>query len=106
MLEVNNVIERILTQEEEIRLLDTCDGYLKDIVLMALNTGMRQGEIFNLRWDWIDFKNEFISLPQTHTKSKKERKIPINLTVKNKLMKRKLTSGGYGLCVYESTRIR
>jgi len=105
LLEVNNVIERILTQEEEIRLLDTCDGYLKDIVLIALNTGMRQGEIFNLRWDWIDFKNEFISLPQTHTKSKKERKVPINQTVKNILMKRKLTSGGMEFVFISTTGI-
>jgi len=93
LLEVINAVERILTPKEQERLLDSC-GYLKDIVLIALNTGMRQGEIFNLTWDWIDFKNEFISLPQTHTKSKKDRKLPINQTVKNILMKRKLTSGG------------
>ena len=93
-LEDNTVIERILRPEEEIKLLESCDGYLKDIVHIALNTGMRQGEIFNLNWDWIDFENNFISLPQTHTKSKKERKIPLNQTVRKILMTRKLSSGG------------
>jgi len=93
-LEDNTVIERILRPEEEIRLLEFCEGYLKDIVQIALNTGMRQGEIFKLRWDWIDFENNFISLPQTHTKSRKERKIPLNQTVRKILMTRKLSSGG------------
>jgi len=93
-LEDHTVKERILKPDEEQRLLDSCDGYLKDIVQIALNTGMRQGEIFNLKWDWIDFDNNFISLPQTHTKSKKERKIPLNQTVRKILMTRKLSSGG------------
>jgi len=93
-LEYNSVIERILRPEEEIKLLECCDKYLKDIVQIALNTGMRQGEIFKLRWDWIDFENNFIALPQTHTKSKRERKIPLNQTVRKILMTRKLSSGG------------
>ncbi|NIP39236.1 MAG: site-specific integrase [Candidatus Dadabacteria bacterium] len=93
-LEDNTVMERILKPGEETKLLACCEGYLKDIVQIALNTGMRQGEIFRLRWDWIDFNNNFIALPQTHTKSKKERKIPLNQTVRKILMKRKLSSGG------------
>jgi integrase len=66
LLEVNNIVERILTPEEERRLLEVSPKYLQDIILIALNTGMRQGEILSLRWEWIDLANSLITLPQTY----------------------------------------
>jgi len=93
ILEANNLMERILTPEEESRLLEVSEGYLKDIIIIALNTGMRQGEILGLKWDWIDFEKNFISIPQTNTKSKKERKVPINSVLKTLLLERKLAVG-------------
>ena len=45
--------QRFLTREEAQQLLDECSKYslkLHDIVLLSLQTGMRAGEIFNLRW--------------------------------------------------------
>ncbi|GIW48422.1 MAG: hypothetical protein KatS3mg078_2299 [Deltaproteobacteria bacterium] len=41
MLEVNNPVERILTPEEEKRLLSVSPPYLRNIITIALNTGMR-----------------------------------------------------------------
>lgn len=52
---------------------------------------MRQGEIVNMQWSWIDFRNNIITVSNTNgfkTKSKKERKIPMNDTVKNILVNR------------------
>lgn len=50
---------RILTEGEEVRLLDACkqskNSYLYCITLIALTTGARQGEILGLAWDCIDF---------------------------------------------------
>lgn len=52
---------RYLTVEEAASLLELArkcrsrDAY--HTILIALETGMRQGEIFNLRWSDIDFKN-------------------------------------------------
>jgi integrase len=49
LLKVNNRMERILSYDEERRLLENCNEYLKDIIIIGLHTGMRRGEILNLR---------------------------------------------------------
>ncbi|MDE2039548.1 MAG: site-specific integrase [Elusimicrobia bacterium] len=71
---------RILTAEERRKLLETSPDNLKPAILMALKTGMRQSEIFNLRWKEVDLAHETISV--THTKSKKLREIPIHPELK------------------------
>ncbi len=91
---VNDKKERVLTTEEERRLLDVCPKYLKDAIQLALNTGMRRGEILGLRWDWIDFNENLITLPQTNTKNQEMRKVPVNQLIRKILLERKLLSGG------------
>ncbi len=85
-LKQNNYKIRFLTKEEEAALFKVLRenknyNYFIPIVTCALQTGMRKGEILNLKWSNIDFKKQFIELLQT--KSGKARKIPIS----NKLMK-------------------
>lgn len=46
--------ERWLTGEEEERLLNVCPEWLRDMVIFALNTGFRQGEILSLTWNQVD----------------------------------------------------
>src|SRR4030095_4364186 len=56
--EEHNERNRYLLPEEEQRLLSALSGsrsHLRPIVQLAINTGMRRGEILALRWDWIDF---------------------------------------------------
>jgi integrase len=53
--------------------------FLKSIVITALHTGMRRGEILNLKWGQVDFEYNFIEL--LDTKSGKARKIPISPTL-------------------------
>ena len=76
-----NKRERILTREEEIKLLAACDtpqrAHLKAIVICALDTGMRQGEIFSLRWRDVDLENRLVTIQAFHTKTMKERQIAI-----------------------------
>lgn len=67
---------RILTADERQKLLAASPDFLRPIILMALKTGMRQGEIFNLKWKEVDLAQGTISV--THTKSKKLRQIPIH----------------------------
>ncbi len=76
-----NMRERILTREEEIKLLAACDtpqrAHLKGIIICALDTGMRQGEIFSLRWRNVDFENGLLNIQAFHTKTMKERQVAI-----------------------------
>jgi len=74
ILKENNKRLRYLSEEEIIKLLSECPKYLRPVVECALHTGMRRGEILNLRWDQI--RNGFIYL--TRTKTNEARQIPIN----------------------------
>jgi integrase len=68
--------ERILTEQEEKKLMETSADYLKPIITVALNTGMRKAEILNLQWNQIDFKAKRLRVEKT--KNGKVRFIPIN----------------------------
>ena len=72
----DNKKERILTSEEIQRLLTECNGYLKPVVILALNTAMRLREILYLKWSNVDFNRNIIVV--TQTKSKKNRNVPMN----------------------------
>jgi len=67
---------RFLSVEEMAALLKACQGWLRPIVLFALNTGMRRGEILGLTWDCIDFNSKTIYV--TETKTGEMRTIPMN----------------------------
>jgi len=75
---------RYLTNEEMDRLLTAAPGHLKPILIAALNTGMRRGEILNLRWENVDFKAGVITL--VHTKNGDKRHIPISPTLREALL--------------------
>ncbi len=58
---------RYLKPEEQKRLLDalTIPAYLWSLVLVAIPTGMRRGNLVDMRWDWIDVDNRLITIPRT-----------------------------------------
>ncbi len=60
---------RFLSNEERIRLLKACkessNHYLYPVVVLALSTGMRQGEIMNLTWDTVDLNQGRAILHET-----------------------------------------
>ena len=71
---------RYLEEDEAIRLLGACteskNPHLHAIVTVALNTGMRRGEILGLAWERVDFARGAIRLELT--KNGKRREIPMN----------------------------
>jgi integrase len=69
---------RYLTEEEETGLLDACTPQLRRVVLFALHTGMRRGEILGLRWQDVDKKNGVAVIPAEKAKGKRNRFIPLN----------------------------
>jgi len=79
LLPENNRRLRFLSIEECQRLIECCHKDLKPIVVVALNTGMRRGEIFNLMWTQIDLRHGFILLDTS--KNGERREIPINTTL-------------------------
>ena len=75
--EEDNKRDRWLTFEEEDRLLEVCHPpWMKEIVLFALNTGMRLGEILALRWGDVDLLRKTVVVMKS--KNKDRRTIPIN----------------------------
>ncbi|HEU4923964.1 MAG TPA: tyrosine-type recombinase/integrase, partial [Burkholderiales bacterium] len=60
---------RFLSDDERARLLDACRSsrcpYLYAVVVLALSTGMRHGEIMNLRWSRVDLVRGRITLQDT-----------------------------------------
>lgn len=61
--------DRVFSEEEINRLLVSCrksrSPYLYCIVLIALTTGARQGEILNLEWRHVDFDGKLAYLKET-----------------------------------------
>ena len=68
--------ERILTEDETRRLLPASSPELRPILITALGTGMRRGEILGLRWTDLDFTRGIISI--TSSKSGNGRKVPMS----------------------------
>ncbi len=83
LLEEQNARLRYLAKDECDRLIEVCDKHLKPIVIAALHTGMRKGEILGLKWDNVDLKHGFILLDRT--KNGERREIPISQTLKSVL---------------------
>jgi len=61
-----NEEKRILTPEEvDLLLKSSRDGRLYPMFVVALNTGMRMGEILGLTWDCVDFEKDMIYVNKT-----------------------------------------
>lgn len=110
---INPIIEnkekeekRILSDEEIKILLDSSkSGQMYAFYVIALETGMRMGEILGLTWDCVDFKEGIIDIQKTlcyipnngdaiyefhQTKTKAgKRKIPMTKKVKEVLLEQK-----------------
>lgn len=74
---------RFLDADEIGRLLEACrasrNRYLSAVVVIALHTGMRKGEILGLEWERVDLSSARIRLDRT--KSGEPRGVPLNRDV-------------------------
>jgi integrase len=59
---VNNMIERWLTLEEEQKLLASSPIWLKEIIIFAINTGLRLSEVLDLKWSRVDLIRRTITI--------------------------------------------
>jgi integrase len=79
LLKENNERVRVLTDAEESRLFAALPDYLRSLVVAALHTGMRWGELAHLRWQDVDFHTR--TLVVTQSKSGEGRRVPMNRVV-------------------------
>ena len=76
---VNNSRSRRLSYEEEIILLAQCKKHslmMESVVIFAIETAMRLGEIINLNWSDIDMERQIATL--LHTKNGEVRQVPLS----------------------------
>lgn len=87
---------RFLTPEEARNLLEALKSRsvaIHDMALLALNGGLRVGEIFGLTWPDVDFGNGVLTLRDT--KNGKTRQVPMTASVQSMLeAKKKQSEGG------------
>ncbi|HEX8177796.1 MAG TPA: site-specific integrase [Pyrinomonadaceae bacterium] len=71
---------RILSQQEELKLLASCHGkreHLKPLLIAALDTAMRRGELFKLRWSEVNLEKFTIYIKAMNTRSPHPRTVGI-----------------------------
>jgi integrase len=81
--------ERILTLDEERRLLSVCKGrrkHLRAVVICLLDTGARCGETLKLRFSDLDFEQRLITYQALNTKTLKTRRVAMTERVYNELL--------------------
>ena len=93
LLKVPENKPKFFNQEQINQLLTVIDKeWFREIFLFAIHTGLRRGEIVNLKWHDVDFDKATFKVSQDGsftTKSKREHVIPMNDTVFNLLISMK-----------------
>jgi excisionase family DNA binding protein len=84
--------DRVLSPDEEERLFAELALHLRPVVLTALHTGMRLGEILNLKWSDVNLERRIVKIEKT--KSKRTRFIPANSILQAELARLKAERRG------------
>jgi len=94
---VDNEKTEDLTPNQLKKLLDVIkkseDIQTANFMKLCLYTGMRRGELFNLKWDDVDFNREFIKIRDP--KGKKDQDIPLNTAARSLLKLHERTDSCY-----------
>ena len=80
--------ERVITREEEANLLAACVGrkaHLRPIIIAALDTGCRIGELLKMRWRDIDATAGLITIQAFNTKTMRQRQVSITARLEAEL---------------------
>ena len=94
LLKENGSRERFITADEEVKLFAKLTGrrdHIRSVVTVALNTGMRRGEILDLQWEHVNFVARTIFIARS--KTGKTRTIPMNDIVFEELKALKQDAG-------------
>jgi integrase len=99
-LNVDNSKIRYLHTDEEKRFRECLKVnktvFLESIVLLAMNTGMRKGEMLSLQWNHVNLESKIVTVDFQNAKSGKTRHIPLNTQACNALYSWKEKTDGIG----------
>lgn len=62
---------RWLTDEEEARLVATAAPWLREFILVGLDTGLRRSNLVGLQWSWLHDQGTVLVIPRQLVKAKK-----------------------------------
>ncbi|MBK34141.1 MAG: hypothetical protein CME26_01260 [Gemmatimonadetes bacterium] len=79
LLRVDTYEPVFLTVAEGERLIAAAEGQMCTLLTLALHTGLRRMELFNLQWADVDMEREEIVVRRA--KSRKYRRVPVNSVV-------------------------
>ena len=83
---------RWISREDAVLLLEAAKAsrspYLADLIVLALNTGMRREEMLGLEWCRVDLQAGLIHLEARHTKAGKRRSVPLNRAAREAVISR------------------
>jgi len=66
-----------VSSAEEAKLLAAASPHLRQIVIAALDTGMRRGELLTERWEHVDFNRRLLLVTHSKTVGGEAREIPL-----------------------------
>jgi integrase len=67
----------VMPVAEEVKLLCSCSDHLRPIVIAALDTGMRRGELLGQLYEHVDFDRRLISVTHSKTAEGEHRLVPM-----------------------------
>jgi integrase len=78
-------------RDEAEKLVGTCKGYLRDVVIVGLNTGLRITALLRLTWDDVDFARGVVVCRAGASKSSRRYEVPLSEAARVTLERRAMT---------------
>jgi integrase len=105
MLKLNNARSGYFEQDEFLALRGALPDHVKTPATLGYYTGMRSGEILNLRWDQVDLKEGKLLLSSQQTKNKRPRLFYLDMELSKWLiMAKEIRDRLYPYCPWVCSR--